>query len=87
IDLEDFTGKVIQLRFAGEIVDRTLIPIDNVRIYDARPDSNIDAEVSDIVSIEYYNVAGVRVANPSNGVFVKVTRYADGTSVAEKVIR
>lgn len=33
----------------------------------------------------YYNLAGARVANPENGIYVKVTTYADGSKKAQKV--
>ncbi|MGM9859125.1 MAG: choice-of-anchor J domain-containing protein, partial [Muribaculaceae bacterium] len=87
IDLEDFAGKVIQLRFTGEIVDRTLIPIDNISIYDARPQGVTSAEIATVESIEYYDITGNRVANPSSGIFIKISHLNDGTIVAEKIYR
>ena len=37
------------------------------------------------VSAEYYNLSGVRVAAPQNGVFVKVSKMSDGTVRTSKV--
>lgn len=36
------------------------------------------------VSEEYINLNGQKVNNPENGIFIKVTRYADGSMKAEK---
>lgn len=43
----------------------------------------IDSSVE--VSAEYYNFAGVRVAAPQNGIFVKVAKMSDGTIRTSKV--
>lgn len=39
------------------------------------------------VAIEYYNLNGVRVTNPDNGIFVKVSRLSDGTIRTTKVAK
>ena len=41
----------------------------------------------EIVSVEYYNVAGMRSERPWQGVNIVVTRYNDGTTSTNKVIR
>lgn len=46
----------------------------------------IESEVNE-VSAEYYNLSGVRVANPENGIFVKVTRLSDGSVRKSKIVR
>ncbi|MDE6854837.1 MAG: hypothetical protein K2J34_00005, partial [Muribaculaceae bacterium] len=43
-------------------------------------------EGADEVSSEYYNLSGVRVASPQQGIFVKVSRMADGSVQTSKVI-
>lgn len=40
-----------------------------------------------VVSVSYYNAAGMQSAQPFEGVNIVVTRYADGTKKTEKVIR
>lgn len=42
---------------------------------------------AEIVGEAYYNVNGMEVVNPENGLFVKVTRYADGTTKAVKAVK
>ncbi|MDE6696640.1 MAG: hypothetical protein K2K25_07150 [Muribaculaceae bacterium] len=39
------------------------------------------------VSAEYYNISGVRVANPENGIYVKVSQMSDGTIQTKKIIK
>ncbi len=41
---------------------------------------------SEIIREEYYNIQGVRVANPSNGIFIKHTTYSNGKTKATKQI-
>ena len=43
-------------------------------------------EGADEVSSEYYNLSGVRVASPQQGIFVKVSRMADGSVKTSKLI-
>ena len=40
-----------------------------------------------IVGVKYYNVAGVESNEPFEGVSVKVTKYADGTTKAVKIVK
>ena len=39
-----------------------------------------------IAATAYYNLAGVRVSQPQQGINIVVTRYTDGTQKAEKVV-
>lgn len=39
------------------------------------------------VGTEYYNISGVRVANPENGLYVKVSQMSDGTILTKKIIK
>ena len=43
-------------------------------------------EGADEVSSEYYNLSGVRVASPQQGIFVNVSRMADGSVRTSKLI-
>lgn len=38
-------------------------------------------------STEWFNLFGVRVSEPADGIFIRVSRYADGSSVVEKIAR
>jgi hypothetical protein len=38
------------------------------------------------VSETYYNLAGVLVEHPSSGIYIKQTRYSDGSVSTEKVV-
>ena len=59
--------------YSSNIVTRELSGIDNIAS-------------DDIQSVEYYNLNGVKVANPENGLFLKVARDSKGNSQASKVI-
>lgn len=39
-----------------------------------------------VLGVEYYNLQGIRVNNPSGGMFVRKTNFANGTSKTEKVL-
>ena len=41
----------------------------------------------DVVSVKYYNLAGVESDQPFDGVNMVVTRYTDGTVTTTKVIK
>ncbi|MCC8114682.1 MAG: C10 family peptidase [Bacteroidales bacterium] len=46
--------------------------------------SSIEAD-DEAVSVEYYNLQGQKVENPTPGLYISVSRYADGTTRSEKV--
>lgn len=50
-------------------------------------DNAVSAMEADVLSVEYFNLNGVRVATPGKGVFVKATRLSDGTVRTTKVAR
>ena len=55
-----------------------------------RPVTGIDdvnADMREVKSVSYYNVAGQQIAEPASGVCIKRIQYADGTVKAEKVIK
>lgn len=41
----------------------------------------------EITSVIFYNLAGQKVINPNNGVFIKKVNYADGTTSTFKVTK
>ncbi|MCF0213448.1 MAG: hypothetical protein HUK13_03225 [Muribaculaceae bacterium] len=45
----------------------------------------IDADK--VVSKEYFNLSGIRVTEPANGIFIERAIYSDGTVVARKVLK
>ncbi len=59
-------------------------------VYVNRPQSGINdvnADVREVKSVSYYNVAGQQIAEPTTGVCIKRVQYADGTTSTEKVIK
>lgn len=48
--------------------------------------SDVNAE-RQVASVAYYDLMGRQSAEPQQGINIKVTRYTDGTSASEKVIR
>ncbi len=55
--------------------------------------SGLSADISDvkadrkIVGTEYFDLSGRRVSDAYKGLIIRVTRYADGTSSAEKIMK
>ena len=45
-----------------------------------------DLEAVDIVSEEWYTLSGLKVERPQNGIYLKVTKYSDGTNRTFKVV-
>ena len=70
-------------RANGEVVNAKVVTVANN--YYAGVDE-IAATDADVVSKTYYNVNGVEVKDPSNGIFIVRSVYSDGTVKAEKVV-
>ena len=49
-------------------------------------DDIIGEEAAEIVATEYYNIQGMRVANPAPGIYIRRTLHSDGTSRTAKVL-
>lgn len=51
--------------------------------------SGVGANLADkpVLDRTYYDISGRRVAAPVNGVYVEVTKYADGTTQSKKVVK
>ena len=45
-----------------------------------------DIEAAEVVSVEYYNLQGVRVEGGARGTLIRVSTDANGSRKAEKVI-
>ncbi|MDE6379100.1 MAG: hypothetical protein K2L11_01400 [Muribaculaceae bacterium] len=65
----------------GTILNSNKVKVDGFTAVNA-----IESGVKE-VSAEYYNLSGVRVANPESGIFVKVTRLSDGSVRTSKIAR
>lgn len=57
--------------------------LDNLKLYSGDPAGVAAIEAADEAAVEYYNLQGVRVANPENGIFI----VKQGSKVTKKVIR
>lgn len=45
-----------------------------------------DAAITEApVKVTYFTLTGIEVANPKDGIYVKVATYADGKTIATKV--
>lgn len=42
---------------------------------------------NEVIDITYYNLQGIAVQAPDNGVFIRVSRMADGTKTIEKIVK
>ncbi|MDE5840293.1 MAG: pectate lyase [Muribaculaceae bacterium] len=47
----------------------------------------IEASKGDVVAVEYYDLNGVRLAEPANGISIRRIVFANGTSETDKVIK
>lgn len=79
----DFAGKVKVTATAGDLTKNYELTVD------AKSGVNdLDGEKAEIVSVRYFNAAGMEVAKPEGRdgqVYITVTRYADGTERVEKI--
>ncbi len=71
--------------------DESCIPLDEEIALTVRPESENSIEavagaVGRVVSVEYYNLSGVRLAAPQRGVTIRKTEYENGTVVSEKMM-
>lgn len=63
------------------------------QVYARMTISGLSADISDvkadrkIVGTEYFDLSGRRVSDAYKGLIIRVTRYADGTSSAEKIMK
>lgn len=55
-------------------------------VYDSNTSVDTIGEAASEVSAEYYNLAGVRVVTPQEGILVKVSKMSDGTIRTAKVV-
>lgn len=65
----------------GSILNSNKVKVDGFTAVNA-----VESDANE-VSAEFYNLSGVRVANPGRGIFLKVTRLSDGTVRTSKVAR
>lgn len=67
-----------------KVDDTTVLPSEMT--YYGKPSSVsiVDAEPTE-ATVEYYNLQGMRVSNPEEGVYLRVARYADGNVKTTKV--
>ena len=48
---------------------------------------DIVADANEVIDVTYYNLQGIAVQAPDNGVFIRVSRMADGTKTIEKIVK
>lgn len=63
----------------------TILNANKVKVSDATAVKAIDANVKETTA-EYYNLSGIRVAKPENGIFVKVAKMTDGSIRTSKEV-
>ncbi|MDE6290223.1 MAG: hypothetical protein K2M16_01695 [Muribaculaceae bacterium] len=66
--------------------DGTILNSSKAKVSDSTAVNVLEPGMAE-VSAEYYTISGARVAAPQNGIFVKVSRMADGSVRTSKVIR
>ncbi len=80
----DYAGKVKVTATAGDLTKSYDLTVDAKSGVDG-----LDADNMEVVSVRYYNAAGVEVAKPDTAdgqVYITVTRYADGTEKVAKIV-
>ncbi|MDE6670547.1 MAG: hypothetical protein K2K26_12895 [Muribaculaceae bacterium] len=45
------------------------------------------SSAKDITAVHYYDLMGNAIVNPTNGIFIRQTKYTDGSVKAEKIVR
>lgn len=48
--------------------------------------NTLQGDEADILEVQYYNLSGIRVAEPADGVTIRVTIYKDGTRRTERIM-
>ena len=84
----EFLNSDCKLRVIAYIVDTN-----NKSVLNSNSSSALSGYTTGVGSIEaendadceYYNLQGVRVENPSDGIFIKVAKTNDGQTVSKKV--
>lgn len=66
--------------------DGTILNSNKVKVSDEAAKDLLGADVSEISAV-YYNLSGVRVSAPQDGIFIKVSKMSDGSVRTSKVIR
>ena len=49
--------------------------------------TQIEGNQSEVVAVEYYNLSGMRLSEPDEGITIRRIIFADGTSETDKVIK
>ena len=49
--------------------------------------SSVGNSDADVVSTEYYDLSGRRVSDAQKGLYIKVMKYADGTTKSVKTVK
>ena len=70
--------------YASDLVISDINTGEVTTVPDVTAVGQISAE-KEISGVEYYNMQGVRIDSPSDGMFVKIIRYSDGSSKSCKV--
>lgn len=87
--LDEFAGQTIRLAFrhALDTGVMSFIAIDDILVKCDGNDGikHTDMTGSEIVSVEYFNLHGMKVENPAHGIFIKRTLFADGSVSVNKI--
>ena len=46
-----------------------------------------DANVKQIKSVEFYDLSGRKVSNPTKGIYLRTVTYSDGTKASRKIVK
>ena len=77
-----------QLYVAAFIInpDGTILNANKVKVGGESAVASLEEGVYEVAS-DYYNLSGIRVASPQEGIFVKVSKMSDGTVRTSKIAR
>ncbi|MCH5225726.1 MAG: hypothetical protein J1D77_06975 [Muribaculaceae bacterium] len=75
-------------KYNGETTTSALVTLD-IDSGEITPDAGVDSVGigMEAISVEYFDLHGRRIANPSHGIFLKKTHYQDGSVKTKKIIR
>lgn len=87
--LDGLAGKKIRIAFRHVLEESVMsfIAIDDIIVTSKSTGaiSEFSPSAREIDNVEYYNLQGLKVENPEEGVYIRKTRYTDGSTISEKI--
>ena len=93
-DLKEYAGQKVRIAFRHNTAEpQSALRLDDVMLFTNDKYGKISTGIrlidfdSPVVATEYYDLNGVRLASPADGISVKVQRLENGTVISTKVVK